>query len=347
MRTLLALLSALFVTAAAQAKDQGESMKNVQTTQTLCLGRFLVDVPRDAYVVANTSNYRWDNVSVTRRISQEKFIQFISDKERKLRETKHEKEASLLKHISKNSDGTSVVMVFWETPETEFTYETEGYKWIKGFQFLVKGHADDDRASSKAGKVGNTLSELRYRQNDETPTTPGFCVDNGFFVGEPSGPHREEAYIHLRFKNNPDVDVEISTDLNSDKLNEGLLARVDRKPVPDIYKELAKGIKTLRRGQHPVGEIRAEELLQTYPTDGTYSTHLFTWEATGKPHDIYAPSMVINLETGETQDGEKRRPNLTDKQVIELFDSIVNSIRVRPVNGRVASREQSSPAPRQ
>ena len=330
MRLVLVLLalSISAVTPALHANDKGKTVSAEK--QTICLGRFLVNVPKDAFVVANSSKYRWDSVSVT-RASQEKFAQFISEKEKKLRTIRHEREASLLKHFHRTSDGTSAVMVFWQTPETAHVYETEAYKWIRGHQFLIKGDASQDKVATALELANRTLSELHFRHNGEIPTGPGFCIDNGYFLGEPASPHLEETFVHFRFKSNPDVMVTISTETNGEQLNDGLLARTENRFIPDAYKELAKGVKTLRRGRHQVGNIQGEETLDSVPGGETYAVHMFYWEATGKPRDLYAPSIVINLETGETLNAEKRRPSLTDQQAIELFDSIVNSIRIRPI----------------
>jgi len=345
MQTHIALFVALLMATTANAQNQGEIMKDTKQAQTLCLGRFLVDVPKEADIVAGREEYRWDKVSLTRKVSQEAFQKSILDKEKMLKETKHKTEPSLLKLFSRSNDENSVVMVFWETPSSKYGYETEGYKWIKGFQFLVKGTADDDRASSKAEKINRTLAELQYRRDGEIPTTPGFCIDGGFFAGEPALPHSEHAAISIRLKNHPEVLVRIYTDMNGEKVEESLLTRVDRKETPAIYKELAKQIKTLRRGKHPVGTFQAEELLETYPTDYSYSIHQFVWESSGKPRDLYAPTIVVNMETGETSDHVDMRPSLTNKQAIELFDSIVNSIRLRPIGGAAASPDKPVPPP--
>ena len=73
LRTLIALLVSLLITATAHAQNQGEIMNDTKQTQTLCLGRFLVDVPKDTEMVGQSSEYRGDSVSVTRRQSQEAF----------------------------------------------------------------------------------------------------------------------------------------------------------------------------------------------------------------------------------------------------------------------------------
>jgi hypothetical protein len=118
---------------------------------------------------------------------------------------------------------------------------------------------------------------------------------------------------------------------NGDKLEEGLLARIDKDPIPDIYKPLIPRIKTLRRGQHPVGDFSAEEVLESVPSGEYTQSHVFTWSASGKPRDIYAPAAFVQLKSGDTPGGGKTNPSVTDQQAMELFDSIVNSIRLRPV----------------
>lgn len=345
MRTLVSLLATLLIAAAAHATDPGEPMKDASTPRTLCLGRFLVDVPKDVVITGQSSDYRGDSIRVTRRVSQEAFLRFITDKEKMLKETAHKTEPSLLKHISKSGDGTSVTLVFWEAPTTRHVYETELYKWVKGYQFLIKGNASQDKVALAVNLANRTLSELQYRRDGEIPTVPGFCVDGGFFAGEPGFPHYESTFFNLHLKSHPDVRISIDTRTNGEKVGEGLLARVDGKPTPDIYKELDKKTKVLRRGKHPVGNIEAEELSEAIPAGETFLTHSLTWEARGKPRDIYAPTIVVDMNTGEGPSGGIVRPSVTDQQAMEIFDSIVNSIRLRPIGG-AAIPEPPKPAPR-
>ena len=135
------------------------------------------------------------------------------------------------------------------------------------------------------------------------------------------------------------------TDMNGNKMDGGLLARVNNgKPFPAELQDAAKQIRSLRKGKHPVSGIDAEEILDAYPTDGGGYSHHFRWEALGKPHSIKEPSIVIELETA-TADGGMLLANssLTDKQAIELFDAIVNSIRLRPTTPGKASAAEPNP----
>lgn len=318
-------------------------MNDNKQTQTLCLGRFLVDVPKDAETVGQLSEYRGDKVKVTRRVSQEAFQKLILDKEKMLKETKHETEPSLLRQISRGGDGSSIVMVFWKTPKSGYLYETEAYKWTKGYQFLIKSYASPGKVPMALELANRSLAELQYRQDNEIPTTPGFCIDGGFFAGEPSSPNYESSAFYLRLKSQPDVRFSITSQTNGEKIAEGLIARDAKIPTPAIFEALEAQGKMLRRGAHRVGEMDAEEILEALALGEGYLTHQFRWEAGGKPRDIYAPSIVVEMETGKTLTGSITRPTLTDKQAIEFFDSIVNSIRLRPTGGVAAIPVKPAP----
>lgn len=345
MRLTLTFFAALVLAMPAVAQSQGDSMKSTNQANTYCLGRFLIDLPNDAEIVAQTAEYRWDKVKVTRQPSAKAFQEMIAAKEKILRETKHEEEPSLLKHISRGDDGNTTVMVFWETPETTYVYETEGHKWAKSVRFLLKGSADDDRALSKAEKITRSLSELRYRDPKEIPAEPGFCVEQGFFAGEPAMPHYEYAYVYFRLKAHPDVVVTATTRMVMKDDHEGLLDRIDRKSKDTGLLELLNRIKVLRRGKHPAGDIPGEDYLQSIPTGETFSTHTFFWESIAQTKNLYAPEISVEFESGKINIGGYSAPSVTDKQAIELFDSIVNSIRVRPVNGPVSAADGGPSAP--
>jgi len=316
-------------------------------TRPVCFGRFLVDVPKDAYVVGNTSEYRGDQISVKKMISLEKFQKEILAKEKLLKETKHETEPSLLKHISKSDGGKSINMIFWEDHFAGYVYETEAYKWISGNQFLIKGKASQSKVAIAVDMANRSLAELQYRDEKKIPTQPGFCIDDGFFAGEPSFPHYESAFLNLQFKSHPDIRVTLSTCTNVEPQQESLLERVDRKSAQNAILDLLARIKVLRRGKHPVGDIQAEEYLQSVPTGETFSTHMFAWEASGKAQDIYAPGIVVEMQTGKpTLDGYER-PTVSDREALQLFDAIINSIRIRPTTEGTANPGKPAPPPHQ
>ena len=110
---------------------------------------------------------------------------------------------------------------------------------------------------------------------------------------------------------------------------------------------MAKKIKTFREGKHDVDQLHGEEILEALPTDNGYFVHQFVWDTQGKPDSATEPAFYVDLNSGFIIGSPHPdvRPSLTDKQAIELFDAIVNSIRLRPTGPAKTSDASSPDAP--
>lgn len=302
------------------------------TMKTICLGRFLVDVPNNASYIGGTFKYRWNRIDIEKVATQSEFLNLISGLEERLRTTKHNSDPSLLKTTVKNPVGNAVTLAYWKYPYSTIGYEVESYIWRNQKLFAFKGEASRDRLQTALDLANRTLSEFRPRHSNKIPAEPGFCIDSAYFAGEPSQPHDEFARVRFGLKDHPDVWIEIYTDMNGDKMDDGLLARVKaQKPLPTDLQEIAKKLRSIRMGKHAVNGIDGEEILEAYPANGDGYSHVFRWEALGKPRSIKEPSIVVEIQTATAEGGGLLKgSSLTDKQAIELFDSIVNTIRLRP-----------------
>lgn len=58
MRLTLTFFAVLSLAMPAVAQSQGDSMKPAPQSNTYCLGRFLIDLPNDAEIVAQAAEYR-------------------------------------------------------------------------------------------------------------------------------------------------------------------------------------------------------------------------------------------------------------------------------------------------
>ena len=340
MRLTLTFLSALALALPAVAQSQGDSMSPTTQSSTYCLGRFLINLPNDVEIVAQTAEYRNRTYSIE-RMARDAYQNMLSNMEKTLRNSKHKTDPSLLREISTTGNGDSATLIFRETPTDAYQYKVQSFKWTNGQVFSLKSYADDDRVGKALENSNRTLSELRYRDPKEIPSEPGFCIERGFFAGEPAMPHFEYAYVHFRLKEHPDVIVTVTTSMAMKEDHEGLLDRIDRKSKNAGLLELLSKIKVLRRGKHPAGVIPGEDYLQSIPTGETFSTHTFFWESIAQTKNLYAPEISLEFESGKINIGGYSKPSVSDKQAIELFDSIVNSIRVRPVSSPTLSSEPS------
>jgi hypothetical protein len=174
------------------------------------------------------------------------------------------------------------------------------------------------------------LPSLRYRQSDEVPTVPGFCVKDGFIADDGTQKQREDAGMSFHFARWPDVVITVSTSTVSKAGEKTLLQRLDSRTVPPVYAPLMGQVKTLRRGVHEVQGRKGEEILELLPAGDGIKQHSFRWEASGNFGSVLSPDLIVEFESGTPLNGNPRRPSLSDEEATKLFDSIVNSIRLRP-----------------
>jgi hypothetical protein len=346
-------LTALVPTLAQGAHQDKKPMTETAAPKgfrTHCIGRYLIDLPETVDIKATSSDYRWMRVAV-RASTRDAYLAEANAFEGQLRATAHKKDPSLLRHVERSRDENTISIVFWEKPFTTYQSQIRGFRWLSGSLLTANDKADADRIDIGLANTNKVLTEFRPRAPDEIPSEPGFCIDGGYFVGVPEA-NQEEASIRLTLKNHPDVWIDITTDTigTEQVVDAGLLARVDKGmsiPLPlDIRTELAK-VRTLRRGQHAVGPVKAEELLEAMPNKTGLYAHQFRWEAFGERAQILAPSIVVEFETGKNTEGneDSGQPSLTDAEAIALFDTIVNSIRLRPTAPAKASSVKPPPTP--
>ncbi len=358
LKLLRATLVALALSGVVPAIAQGATKDKTPMTETTahkgfrthCVGRYLVDLPETADIRFFTADYRRRRVSV-RTVEREVFLNETRAFEEKLRSTQHEKDPTLLGLLERSQDENTVALAYWEDPHAGYIRQVQGFRWNAGSMLSAHGEVNDDKPEIWLKNTNKVLAEFHPRSADEIPSEPGFCIEGGYFAGAPEA-NQETASIRLTLKDHPDLWIDIDTDTigKEQVVDAGLLARVDKGmavPLPlDIRAELAK-VRTLRRGPHPVGPVKAEELLEAMPNKTGRYAHQFRWEAFGERAQTLAPSIVVEFATGKNKTGDEDsgQPSLTDAEAISLFDTIVNSIRLRPTAPAKTSSAEPPPTP--
>ena len=118
-----------------------------------------------------------------------------------------------------------------------------------------------------------------------------------------------------------------------------LLARLGNASSSRSLSGLLAQVHVLRKGERIAAGRAGEEMLSTVPTDGGYRLHQFRWEAQGtKLNAPLDPTLIVEFQSGAKYDhGQPIRPKVTDEQATQLFDAVVNSIRLRPSAGGTLS----------
>lgn len=215
----------------------------------------------------------------------------------------------------------------------------EAHAHIGGVTFTLAAKGTEEASAREAETL---LARLRMRGEDEIPLTPGFCIWRGVFV-EPLPEHTNEHIVfHLGLPGHPDMGLALSS-IAGGNTDEGLLARVAATDAESSADELLRVTK-LRTGKRSINGIDGEEVLERVRELNFTTGYGFMWEAAGVPDDLQRPSLLLNMETGTNPrpGGQPVDSSLHEDAVMALWDSISSSIRLRRSD---APPPADSPAP--
>lgn len=308
--------------------------------KTICIGRFLIDVPKKATVVYGPADVPFPILVYKDRAPS---MQILIDK--RLTEISEEKtyaEGNLLKEnniIGKVFDGViqGQKLLVGVSQQSGVFYRIQSYLPHGADIFVQESDAfsEKEEYESTIQELNSLALLLRSRGESEIPNLPGVCIEDGF-VMEPSESMREYVTLGIRIDDYPDVHFSMSTTnkmkwVSSDAL-EPLLKQGEENARANGQGAWYDRIKNLRKGQRQLGKWRGFEILARLPAQKVEGpSHEFKYLSQGEPKNPNLPMLELELHTGVH--GNKvgiTDPSLSDEEAVSLWDRLTNSIRIRP-----------------
>jgi len=307
--------------------------------KTVCVGRFLVDVPVHADI--GLSHEMIDGFQIdTVEESETAFRERLAVREAEIGavqgatgqngggmvEARDLRVAHLVGRILVHGRTRSYGMEGGRRVDDEWV-TVEAHAHLKGLSFaLSMTYANP----SDANDAEALLARLRLRDPDEIPAAPGFCIRRAIFA-EPLPPHKtEHVVMHLGLPGHPDMGLALSS-MPSGSTARSLLERVADTDAEASADELLRVTK-LRSGKRSINGIDGEEVLERIRELNFTTGYGFVWEASGKQDDPTQPYLLLNMETGTNPQpgGKPVDSSLHEDAVMALWDRISSTIRVRP-----------------
>jgi hypothetical protein len=345
------IAAAIGTRAAQQAQDQRTVKAMMQKTITVCVGRLLVDLPADAEVSYSGARLGSVDISVVPEYTPKKVASVIAEREAFLAGQLNEYERpSLEKRVTADAINFQATLLYSgrEKPVTRMsggqpvtgeegiTVEAFGIKDELFYRFRGEGLSSPKYEQS----VIDLVKKFESRTNSFIPLNPGFCTENGIIHDPISSDKNETVTMFASLKGHPDVAIRLDTAV-LDKLQESLLTR-DAKN--DINTRFAANIKNLGKGSRELNGLAGEELLDRFKEGNGTTGHVFMWESFGKPSDVLAPSITLELQTGRGRPGSPVNSSLSDEAVLQLWNAISSSLRIRPTSAdKKVSSESAAP----
>ncbi|NVM76184.1 hypothetical protein FHW83_001979 [Duganella sp. SG902] len=302
--------------------------------RSVCVGRFIVDVPKKAEVSFRPAVVAGWKISTVQE-TDEDFKYRIQQKEAFLATSKNERNGVSLELVRevKNTEVAGRIFLFdrrWiglmrggrevisESVSIDAMVRSNGIS----FDFTSKL-----RDPERLGFLEKIVQQLRGVTEEEIPSEAGFCFDHGLILDPLTVESHESVSIFGGTEEKPDVAISLATSAGLN-IQRTLLQRHENSLVQSDH---PSNFHDFHVGPRTINGVAGEEVLQRIQEENGTRAHGFMWESLASKHDVYLPSLVLELDTGLGRPGEPVNSSLSDAEVLALWGQISSSLRRRPV----------------
>jgi hypothetical protein len=219
----------------------------------------------------------------------------------------------------------------------------EGYVHANGKSFNFRA---DDYDPSLTGDLRKLIDKLRLIDPKEIPSAAGFCFGHGMFV-DPLPPDLTEGVaIFAGFPDHPDLAMALSMRAGTEPDKEGRLERDTRvdAELPTWQRAL---MNKLRKGKRNINGIEGDEVAEKWTELNFVHTFGFNWEVSGTRDNVFLPFIHLEMSTGHPVNAGARPviSFLGEEALVQLWDRIASSIRIRPTTPPPPAKPPAPPGP--
>ncbi|CAM2184124.1 Tle cognate immunity protein 4 C-terminal domain-containing protein [Paraburkholderia sacchari] len=290
--------------------------------KTHAIGRHLVDVPVSAKLIESWK-YSRDRLELLAPGDDTQFDRLIAQEEPKLKaQVQKSGKTSFVGRLALPNG--SVALISWDQPYAEDGYSYDAYfragSRILRYQKTAIPVANKDKAIAFLKRCSEKWRGIAVGQ---IPEGIGFVVGDTILADDL--PNYESWRLLIQLAGKPDVTFQVSGFVGA--AEEGLRKRAGG--ILASMLGMAAGLTQLRNHARPVGPIQADEILVAGNQNGKRG-YGFKWEAPGKDYSLAEPNLNVSLRVGESAYATNRESFSSDDEALELWDTVVNSIRLRP-----------------
>lgn len=335
------ITSAWGMSAVRVSRDNAKVKTMTQKMKTVCVGRFLIDLPEKAKVRFSTPRIAGVTINTNSGYTEERLKSEIEDRQKSLSTERNEYGArSLEKQLTASAVNLETTLLYFDRKkplelieygkpvkgtDEGITVEALGIKDGIFYRFLGK-----DLASPRSeNNVLALVKQFEARDAEFIPKEPGFCIKNGLVHDTLTPDDNEMITMFVSLEGHPDIVIRLDTSINVDDMEEPLF---EREAKNNIKRDYASHFKSLRYGKRTLNGIDGEEVGDKIKELNGTSAHSFTWVGLGKMRDVLAPSVMLELHTGRGRPGKPQNSSLSDGAVLQLWDRISSSLRLRPTS---------------
>jgi hypothetical protein len=319
------------------SKEAGvEKQLSAIPMKTVCVGRFLMDIPESAIVSFGSARVGGWKISNITDESEEDFTRRLALRKTELATSKNERGDPGLERTIKVANERLIGTLFvfdraWQhyfsmgkrIDSQSVSYEAFLHSHGRSFELEALLRADEDLEHY------SRLSEQFQRAEFiAPPARSGFCFGEGFIVEPLTVEDHEFVMMYIGMEAYPDLAIAISTWANI-RLEAPLLERDKKNSVRQTY---ASRFKDLGTGPRTINGIKGGQLADEVAEFNGTRAFSFQWESAMDKKSVLRPRILLELDTGKGRPGNPVDSSLSRSEVLALWRKISSSIRDRPEN---------------
>ena len=240
----------------------------------------------------------------------------------------HKEGGKLFIEIIKLDKLQGSILIYWENEFLKSSLlKSEDYNFKNDYMYKFNGEtkSEPNEIEKHVKFVNHIFESIRPLKPGEIPQEHGFCFEDSILIDEPKAQVNERVIATGIWADHPDVHFTFATLTNTKAMDPPLLERLKR----SRHSWGSKVVRSRRRDLAS-GEVGEEHLERVRDHNGVWR-HLFIWEAEGKPmYQSEHPQIRLDMSTGNGREGPEDS-SLSDEEALRVWDIMVNSIRLRPV----------------
>lgn len=321
-----------------------------QKTKTVCVGRFLIDVPIEAKVSLSLAFAGGLDLWTTDQESDQAFAARLRQAEDDMAVTMNQEGQPSLETSAVLVVGDGAGKTFVHNRRRRTRLKEQGYVTIENLAFLsmlrfqglsITGK-NDWVARDNIDPLSSILHRIRPLRYEEMPRQPGFCLEHAFIQDPYDHDDRESITMFAGFPGHPDVNLVLSSEAGVAPAPSLLARNASAAAREPVFMRLA--FTHLRERQRTVNGMQGEELVMRVREPNLTTGYSFAWETRGRQDDVHAPVLSLELESGvnPVTGGKPVQSSLSEAALFDQWEPIVASIRLRLVDPLDATHEQGS-----
>lgn len=343
--------------AVGAAWDTYKVMKMTEQMKTVCVGRMLIDLPREANV--EVFNQWIDGFDIDAFAeTPEAFGKRVAAREAELR-AKPDRMGGTnnMEEVREVATGSGLVGKIF-VHSRNVTEGTEGYsrETLRRYRYEdvvveahVHGHGISIDVTAKdydpdlVEDLPRLVSQLVANPDNHIPTESGFCLDRAYVRDPLTAKQGERMDLFAWLPSHPDIEIHFDTIIGIKHDGHGLLERNAAAHARAPF-AINERFTNLRAAPRTIGGFTGDELVERVLEENFVIINGFEWETIGTEDDVFKPDLNLKMATGHSREGMVW-PSLAEPAALALWDRIASSIRLRPAAQPLARPDPATAGP--